>query len=306
MATRNPEDGPTAAEIMSQQLSEERAAIVSGQNIYGVAFSSLVILDSPPVSPEITILPHRDDSTKIKILFQQATDKVVLPYVWLTEAERRGFESIRTSQLSAKCDLLCAPSTVQFKSEGNDIEGWEVFRTTNIPRGLFETVKSSCEEDEEGCFVRQSFAGDYRKAFNATPYQTIYASAASSFIDDIEPNKKYFYMFRTMDRHNHISNPTKVFQIEMVKDGGMFFPIIKIYDPVANHPIIERSFRELIDIRLPTMSAEPHWEDGNWEVGNKETAYGQRFKIRITSKDTGRIIEVNVKPTSTSLIADDN
>ena len=295
MATRNRDDAPPAGEAMSQQRTEERDEIV-GPNFYGAAFSPLVILDNPPVSPEITILPHRDDPTKIKILFQQATDKVVLPYVWLTEDERRGFESIRVSQLSAKCDLLCAPNTVQFKSEGNDIEGWEVFRTTNIPRGLFETAESSCDEDDENCFARQSFAGDYRKAFNTTPYQVISASDASSFVDDIEPNKKYFYMFRTMDRHNHISNPTKVFQVEMVKDGGMFFPIIKIYNPTAIHPPIERTFRELIDIRLPAMSAEPHWEDGEWKRGNKETAYGQHFKIKITSKDTGRIFEVNVKP----------
>ena len=44
-------------------------------------------------------------------------------------------------------------------------------------------------------------------------------ATAASKVDDIEPNKKYYYTFRAIDNHGNVSNPSSVYEIEMVKSN---------------------------------------------------------------------------------------
>ena len=43
--------------------------------------------------------------------------------------------------------------------------------------------------------------------------------SAASYIDtNIKPNKKYYYTFRSVDAHGKLSNPTAVYECELVKN----------------------------------------------------------------------------------------
>jgi len=297
VASRGTNEQGSNREMMSQQLTEARRLLVASHiNPLGASFPPVRVFDSPPIPPEVTIVPLRDDPTKLMIMLQQATDKIVLPYVALTTGEQRDFERIRDQQRH-KCDLLCAPNTIEFKSEGNDVLEWEVFRTTSMPARAFEKQPQICGNEKEDCIIRENFADDYRRTFGSQPYRIVETSMASALTDTIEPNKKYYYMFRTRDRHGHISNPSVVFQVEMVKDGEMFFPIIKTYESDPDKPRRSREFAKTIDIRLPRLSSQPQWADGVWKTGARtENAYGKSFLVRVISKDTGRSFDIEVEP----------
>ncbi len=38
--------------------------------------------------------------------------------------------------------------------------------------------------------------------------------------DKNTPNKKYYYTFKTIDYHGNISNPSPVYEVEIVDDNG--------------------------------------------------------------------------------------
>ena len=55
-------------------------------------------------------------------------------------------------------------------------------------------------------------------------------SAMATFISTLRPNVKYYFCARGIDIHGNISNPTAVFQIEMVDNQGQIFYTSKVID----------------------------------------------------------------------------
>ena len=55
-------------------------------------------------------------------------------------------------------------------------------------------------------------------------------STTGEWIDkSVKPNKKYYYIFRSIDNHGHFSNPSPVYELEMVYDGYAPFLLRKVY-----------------------------------------------------------------------------
>jgi hypothetical protein len=157
--------------------------------------------------------------------------------------------------------------------------------------------------------------------------------------DTIKPNRKYYYTFRTIDYHDAISIPSPIYQVEIVDDNGRMYPIVGVFYP-NNH--VDRSVNVMKPLRkyiqispamaqiavdasigspfetanvVPSEAPPPGLlgtrpEEGS--VWQKElsaddiaagTTHPQRiFKIRLTSRQTGKKIDLNVKFIQTSTI----
>ena len=42
-------------------------------------------------------------------------------------------------------------------------------------------------------------------------------ASAASYVDNVSPNTKYYYVFRAIDVHGNRSNPTDVYEIELTE-----------------------------------------------------------------------------------------
>ena len=126
----------------------------------------------------------------------------------------------------------------------------------------------------------------------------------ASFEDSIVPNKKYYYTFRSEDQHGHVSNPTHIYQVEMIKNSEtvyMKMDLFRFKEPVKQRT---ESFSKTIQIQpsfiqriidLPTTGMFSDWEVDK-KVGNSRyPVWGKKFKFRITSKSTGKQIDLNFK-----------
>jgi len=143
------------------------------------------------------------------------------------------------------------------------------------------------------------------------------------------PNQKYYYTFRALDVHGNLSNPTAVFQVEMVNEDGAIFPLIETYNmqpidstqpsrvfkrflyvkagelqsSVQERALAEGDNPEFVIYEETTGPEEPvasSANDVNVSVGQLEhSVYGTeskpgRYKFRVTSKRTGRKIDINL------------
>jgi hypothetical protein len=106
-------------------------------------------------------------------------------------------------------------------------------------------------------------------------------SFSNTYLDLVEPNKTYYYIFRTKDVHSNISNPTPVYQVTLRDDAGAVYPEIEVlYDfDVQVEKDSFKTARKYIQLKLGYAN-DPVW--------------GKQFKIRVRSKSTGKLVDFNV------------
>lgn len=78
------------------------------------------------------------------------------------------------------------------------------------------------------------------------PFETMDAV----FEDNVKPNKKYYYMFRSLNEMGMVSNPTIVFEVELLVDADDSKVVVERYyfkEPRKEEP--NRGFRKLFRIK---------------------------------------------------------
>ena len=137
--------------------------------------------------------------------------------------------------------------------------------------------------------------------------------------DKIKSNKKYYYTFRTFNNGGSRSNPTAVYEVELIVDSDESKILVNVVDfnPTDEGTIYEEvNFRSLLDISVSDMQlgydlsnitdGEPVGsfignailgaELGETGVGAVEhKIWGRKFKFRVRSQDSGKIIDFNIK-----------
>ena len=114
-------------------------------------------------------------------------------------------------------------------------------------------------------------------------------------------------MFRAIDRHGLISNPSAIYEVELVEENASVFANISVVDfaeppsapsktmkrylhikPSLGHGVIDR---EKMDIR----NREGGKDIERIHLGAlEEKIWGKKFKVRITSKKSGKKIDFNL------------
>ena len=131
-----------------------------------------------------------------------------------------------------------------------------------------------------------------------------------NFTDKVMPNQKYYYLFRALNHYGMKSNPTPIYVVELLKDSDDSKIVMDTY----KFPM-ERLSQQFVTMkRLLQITPAPQHVifDADELMTNKygetfngsldelkygiaqKPVWGRKFKIRITSNDTGRKIDVNV------------
>ena len=146
---------------------------------------------------------------------------------------------------------------------------------------VYKTLDMSLEPDDP--------SGNYAKAFD--------------FVDDIEPNKNYYYAFRAVDVHDNVSNPTEVYRVKInSKDNGVY-PEIEIVNLSPKRPSVPtKNVRRYLEIQAADIQSLPYVEAAESDIATSVRCLVQddtdnmvennKFLIRLTSKDTGRKIDI--------------
>lgn len=130
------------------------------------------------------------------------------------------------------------------------------------------------------------------------------------FIDRIEYEKDYYYLFRTKNGENFPGNPTSLYKIRLLKGIEENILRVEILDFVAkpSEYEVKKDFNQLMHIypndsqlvmrNIADIGGDTYQGRLNEvQVGseNVPNIWGKKFKLRVTSNNTGKKIDLNVK-----------
>ena len=164
------------------------------------------MIDDPPQAPEVEGLPYLSDSRFLKFFMQGATGEQNLHPIIMTDKDRRMVQMIRSARNLDKNE------PITYKSDDYP-SYFEVYRIDEPPisyRSFVENIRSVIKTDISD--------------------KTKQKAASMAYIEQIVPNKKFYYMFRSVDVHGKIGYPSPVYEVEMLNDKGAFYPIVKIHE----------------------------------------------------------------------------
>lgn len=170
---------------------------------------------------------------------------------------------------------------------------YEVYRTKNPPR--------SKEDFADNFRARVDETATYEYVTQNLPPEDIDITTAS-FSDKIMPNQKYYYVFRSLTYHGTPSQLTHPIEVELQRDSDEYKLNIKLYEyPSNDRDQFEKNMKRLLRLVPNPERLVFTEEDGinNWELGDGTLVsnYGtehRTFKIRITSKHTGKKVDLNI------------
>lgn len=123
------------------------------------------------------------------------------------------------------------------------------------------------------------------------------------YTDYLIPNKKYYYVFRALTYHGTPSNLTIPYEVELIKDSDEYKVVVREYKyPTSKQTENSYDFRRLLRIVPNSERLVPEINqvgildkigegDGPRLISQGD---GETFKIRIRSKHTGKVIDLNV------------
>jgi hypothetical protein len=240
------------------------------------------IVDSPPLSPEIEFVPYQNIDNKIGLFLNTRVGKEDAEVINILD------QDINKTNLYKKD----SNNLVSFATD-DLIKRFEIMKLDKKPKNYSD------------------FKTGYIKTVQTEPdVNNPLNTVASSFIDDIEPNKKYYYCFRSVDVHENISNPSEIYEVQIINENGMIYPIVKLYEfekPAFKNSIEMRRFIKikpqlqhyLVNSEDPVIVNSSTASDAvntvKLGVSNVGVPWDKPFKLVATSKQTGRKIEIKFK-----------
>jgi len=149
--------------------------------------------------------------------------------------------------------------------------------------------------------------GIIKNSFNSS----IDAYSSTEFIDQIEHEKRYYYLFRAITPHSRASNPSCVFEVYLIQDADEVKLQVEGYHieesaPKTDKKISIRRFLQLIpNSQHTTINSEnnPDPLSDSLQLGLSDSEsslwkysdYSKNFiKLRLTSKTSGKKIDLNL------------
>jgi len=238
------------------------------------------VLDNAPVFPDVNLVPYKGVATRILINLNSNVGDYDLQPIIINEADTEFVAKFREARGLRETD------PIKFKTD-DPVNQFEIYRTTEPPMSYSD------------------FTGQLHATISSSD------AVSTSLVDEVEPNIKYYYTFRTIDVHGNRSNPTDVYMAELVQFEGMIFFNTRVYnfegveyDNVKTSRDFRRYFKinpnliqSLINYEesIPDGSTESAYNAASIALGRaEEPVWNKRFKIRITSKNSGKKFDINL------------
>lgn len=239
---------------------------------------SVIIYDNPPIAPEIQPIFFRGVNNRVKFFFNSSVGRYMAEPIIFTASEEELVKKYKIAQ-----DIPGDQKEIMYETDDH-IHEFILYKLDRKP-------KSYQEFEEDGTSLDMATE----------------EASSHSHIDSIVPNKKYYYCLRARDFHGNLSHPSVIYEIEVVDDAGSIYPISKICEleePKSQQ--LSKGVKRFVHI-LPAFESlfaneeamgiedTPGPQPGQKVIlgVQKESTWGKKYKMRLTSKSTGKKIDFN-------------
>ena len=244
------------------------------------------IVDHPPNDFNVSPYHLQDQSNRLAFYLKYDTFSVdTEPYpTTLSSTDERNANSYKEGK-----DFV--PGSLTKEESVSAARFIEVYRTTEKPTSY------------------QSFVNNLRTTIDL---KTVAGDIASDhfFMERVRENTKYYYTFRAVNENGVAGQLSPVFESELINDGGYVYGLFnqlsedELVEPPPKSPTL--SIKNLLNVvpniqhlQLDTSDVDftnnSVREKSNIKLGDGSTDFwNQKFKIRLTSKKTGRKLDINL------------
>ena len=249
---------------------------------------ALSVVDHPPGGLDVVPFQKIDNSQTLGFFIKVESFEPSMAFPTpITDADRE----YRTKYLDSN-ELL--PGSDLSSATVSDQSSIEIFRMDQKPQSLTE--------------YKDHLYKTIPLRIKGTPeYLSTYV-----FYDKVSANKKYYYLMRFVNEHGHAGHLSPTIEAEIINDGGYKYSLFDnlfvedLEAPGLTTP--STTFKKLMHV-LPTTSqlmlqhsdvdfsqpANKALEDELVDVGiTDDSIFDQQFKIRLTSRKTGKKIDLNL------------
>ena len=260
----------------------------------------------PGKSPKVTLLPQKTKAGVPKFFIETSfgdnvIDSPANSYVPLSSHEHSDISRLIESYSSSDTGVKQMLFQTKFQNKA-----YEVYRIDTPPTSLV---------DFEGSLIK-----------TVSPLYSSVAGYSPSGVceDEVLPNKEYYYLFRAIDVWGTPSLPTGPYKFQVIKDADAFVVNFTSYNMKDQDPKYNTQMRRMVKISpswkhliVPDLyevdNAQSAFDVIETETGSEELKnylkkkmtedsgfWGKKYKIRITSRKTGRKIDILFTPNLTS------
>ncbi len=267
-----------------------------------VATKTIRIMDHPPVAPDVTPYQRKDDSQ-------------IIGFYVRTESFRVPTDPTNTTTMSS---FGIYPTPINndertksqiYKTSNNMIAGEQIAKRSVSRPSMLEVYridkkpKSISDFDNNLVFTKDLSIENMQQQKHTSCF----------YEEKIRTNKKYYYLFRFLNANGDSGYLSPIQVAELINDGGYKYTK---FDVIYESELQEEDsrqdstqFKKLlqitpaidhlklndanVDYSMPAISQKDQLKG---MVGNaKDLIWGKTFKFRITSKKTGKKIDLNIK-----------
>jgi hypothetical protein len=225
----------------------------------------------PPINPDIELIPYIGVSNKIKCNITAGTGEKIAKIEFFNLKEVTQIPNLQLMQLLSQVPV------------GSD----RLKYSSSIPIRQYQVFRSIIKPNNYSDFDPYLY-----KVIDITDSYSV------SFEDSINSNTKYYYTFRSIDYQGSVSNPTDIYELEIINDNGTIIPNINIIELNKSNKLKVDTKQMRAFIKIQPAIAQKVLENisnNSVKLGiNKESVWNRDFKIRIKSKQTGKIIDFNI------------
>lgn len=227
------------------------------------------VLDRPPIPPQIDIATYKGHNNKLLVRFSPGVGRQLGAYEPITDPI--GIERFQESQGTGRNNNL-----IWFESD-DEISAYEVWASLQRP--------------------------DSYRDFNLA--RVVDTKLGTATVLNVEPDRVYYLTFCSVDIHGHRSNPTEVYKARIVdNDGAVYFDLSLVDFEVEDMASLVRSGRRylaivpalrqvVLDYEGMGVGPNPQTFQGvTPKLGSDPSIFNNTFKVRITSKKTGRKVDL--------------
>lgn len=260
------------------------------------------------IVPSIKIVEIPILTKTVSVLDSPTNPVNVIPFYERNDSNRIGFKIRYDAPIETPFPTTLTTAEDSYRDrylESYDLLSDETFLTDSVSLPItLEIYRLDSKPTSLADFSGNLLATKSMKIENedaVTPVTTVY--------DKIAANRKYYYLFRIVNEVDSPAYASHVVEASLQSDGGYKFGLFESYfenELAEETPTREReSFKKLINL-VPSINnffvndSDADYtnlasnEVDNITFGEGDVVWDKTFKLRLTSKKTGKKIDINV------------